>query len=116
LAWLDEVLVPFSLAPNDVQATLAAFTVHTIAHSLEDSGVDEVFACGGGALNDALMAQLGQEVPTAQLARTDALGIEAMQVEAAAFAWFAHENWLRRHGERTGGEIVRAAYFEAARA
>ncbi|EHL20452.1 anhydro-N-acetylmuramic acid kinase [Acidovorax sp. NO-1] len=46
--------------------------------------------CGGGALNTHLMARLQAACPGIRVVPTDALGLPALQVEAAAFAWLAH--------------------------
>ena len=43
--------------------------------------------CGGGALNTQLMCRLQALCPSLQVVATDALGLPALQVEAAAFAW-----------------------------
>ena len=45
--------------------------------------------CGGGALNTQLMRRLQALCPSLQVVATDALGLPALQVEAAAFAWLA---------------------------
>ncbi len=95
--WVDRAVDP-SLRPQDVQATLLELTAQTIAADIEryapESGA--VYACGGGALNVRLMARLGQLLPKAEVRRTDALGVPAMQVEALAFAWLAKQAVERR--------------------
>jgi anhydro-N-acetylmuramic acid kinase len=47
--------------------------------------------CGGGALNIHLMARLQAACPGLQVIATDVLGLPALQVEAAAFAWLARQ-------------------------
>ena len=47
--------------------------------------------CGGGALNTQLMRRLQALCPALQVVATDALGLPALQVEAAAFAWLARQ-------------------------
>lgn len=87
--WLDARLACVgALPPNDVQATLLALTAHTIAVSLP-KGLTRCMVCGGGALNTALMAALQHRLPQTPVMPTDAAGMPAMQVEAAAFAWLA---------------------------
>ena len=88
LDWLDGRL-PTGLAPADVQATLLALSARTIAEALRASGVREVYACGGGVHNTALMAALRRELPNLRLDTTAALGLDPDFVEAAGFAWLA---------------------------
>ena len=47
----------------------------------------EVVVCGGGALNGDLMRRLSEQLPGVRVGRSDAHGLDVMQVEAAAFAW-----------------------------
>jgi anhydro-N-acetylmuramic acid kinase len=98
--WLDghlQMAGRTGLAPEDVQATLCELTARTIADDVHRhaAAADELLVCGGGAFNARLMARLA-----ALLARpvlpTDARGLPAMQVEAAAFAWLAHMHLHRR--------------------
>jgi len=105
LAWLDAQLARLrpslgELAPVDVQATLLALTVEGIAAAVEQHAPNAValYVCGGGARNGFLMQSLGQRMPTHRLATTDALGLGAQQVEAAAFAWLARQFVERRPG------------------
>ncbi|MSU52439.1 MAG: anhydro-N-acetylmuramic acid kinase [Opitutaceae bacterium] len=54
----------------------------------------EVFVCGGGARNPALMRALQEELPLRKVAPTDALGVAGDWVEALAFAWLARQHVL----------------------
>ena len=91
--WLEQQLslLP-EIAPQDVQATLLRFTAETIADQINglDMSVDEVFICGGGAFNGALMDCLATAV-SARLESTTALGLDPSWVEASAFAWLAKQ-------------------------
>jgi anhydro-N-acetylmuramic acid kinase len=97
--WLA-ALVPSRAAPIDVQATLAALTVETVARDLERHGRDckTLFVCGGGARNGHLMRALATRLPGVRVTTTDELGVPVDQVEAAAFAWLAHRFVERRPG------------------
>lgn len=90
LSWLERQLSG-SERPADVQATLlelsAVSTSEAISRWCGQPG--EVFVCGGGARNHALMARLQYHLPACRIASTDSLGLAADWVEAAAFAWLA---------------------------
>ena len=90
LDWLDARL-PTSLVPADVQATLLALTTRSIADALRTHGrgAREVFGCGGGVHNAALMDALRSELAGVRVATTAALGLDPDYVEAAGFAWLA---------------------------
>lgn len=92
MPWLDHHVLP-QYAPVDVQATLLELTAVTISHALAKycDGATEVYLCGGGAYNSALVRRLQQLLHPRKLALTDVLGIPANLVEAAAFAWLASQ-------------------------
>ncbi len=100
LDWMKERYPGWREVPAvDLQASLLEVTVRSIARAAMDTGGGdaEVYICGGGARNDALMARLDALV-RGGVATTDALGLPAEWVEACAFAWLAH----RRIHERPG--------------
>ena len=90
LDWLDARLPP-RIDPADVQATLLCLSTRGIADALRAHapGIREVYACGGGVHNDALMDALCVEPPGAKFDTTAALGLDPDFVEAAGFAWLA---------------------------
>ena len=104
--WLVRALARASgtRAPADVQATLLELTARSAIDALRASapGTRELLVCGGGARNGALMARLGALWPGLAVAPTDAAGLPAMQVEAAAFAWLARQFSERRPGNHPG--------------
>ncbi len=104
----------------DVQATLLALTVHSVAAALqrECAGATRVVACGGGVHNGQLMSALGTALAPVVLETTAQHGIDPDYVEAIAFAWLARETLAGRPGSRpevTGarGPRVLGAIFPA---
>ena len=79
--------------PQDVQATLAELTASACAASASSYQLNSktLAVCGGGALNTHLMARLQAACPALRVVATDSLGLPALQVEAAAFAWLARQ-------------------------
>ena len=100
LAWLDTRLQGFPhLSPGVVQATLLALTAAALARALEQySSAAEVYLCGGGARNCALLDDLTRRLRPRTVATTAALGLDPQWVEAAAFAWLARETLGGRPG------------------
>lgn len=94
--------------PADVQATLLALSVHVIADAIGKFclGAKEIYLCGGGARNQALVQQLGAALPDCRIQPTDALGIEAEWMEAMAFAWLAQQ---ALHGHSANLPVVTGA-------
>ena len=100
--WLQRHLAAFGeIPPADVQATLLALTTHSIADSIRRQSASrqpEVFVCGGGAHNIALMRSLSANLPGAAVGPTDNLGVPVDWVEAMAFAWLARQRWQGKPG------------------
>jgi anhydro-N-acetylmuramic acid kinase len=103
-AWFDSHLAALGkpLAPVDVQATLAELTARSAAEALQRHlpNARGLWVCGGGALNDHLLARLAALLPRLRVQTTDALGLPSQQVEAVAFAWLAREFVERRPANR----------------
>lgn len=93
--WLQAQLaeIDSNIAPQDVQATLTAFTAHSCAEAVLRHGpdCDSLLVCGGGALNTELMRQLQALLPGVLVTHTGTRGLPPLQVEAAAFAWLARQ-------------------------
>ena len=102
-AWLDQRLGT-GMAAADVQASLLELSAMAIAQSLLRHGpqAQELVVCGGGALNSQLMLRLRSLLPAKQVISSDARGLPAMQVEAAAFAWLAMCHLRRLPGNLVG--------------
>lgn len=101
--WLERLLAQHApvASPTDVQATLLDLTARSCADSLQQYGgaaSDDLLVCGGGALNAQLMRRLQTLLPGKTVMATDARGLAAMQVEAAAFAWLAQRFMLGQAG------------------
>lgn len=98
LAWLERHLGPHvGISAADVQATLVALTAQTIADDIGGGGPD-VFVCGGGSRNPALMRALRERLPDAKVETTAVLGVDPAWVEAMAFAWLARQRFAAAAG------------------
>jgi len=96
LSWLMQQLNlsgTTDLDPQDVQATLMAFTVSTVTDAINQYArqTDKVYVCGGGARNSALMRQLQTALNPIKVETTATIGLEPQWVEAAAFGWLAEQ-------------------------
>jgi anhydro-N-acetylmuramic acid kinase len=112
LQWLQQQLASMRIEPVDVQATLCAFTAHSIVNALQASQPDtaRVIVCGGGVRNLELMRTLRALLPNAETQGSAAHGIDPDFVEAAAFAWLAQQTLHSRTGnlaEVTGAKGLR---------
>lgn len=100
LAWLQTCLAGDE-NPADVQATLAALTATAAQRAIWQlcaTTVDELYVCGGGAHNVALLNQLRNLLPETRVGTTEELGLPADWVEAVAFAWLAQRTLGRLPG------------------
>jgi anhydro-N-acetylmuramic acid kinase len=68
-------------------------TADSIADQINNLGllISEVFACGGGVMNSALMQLLADAMPQSTVSSTSELGLDPNWVEACAFAWLAKQ-------------------------
>lgn len=97
--WLESQLVGTEVA-EDVQATLTDFTADAATAAIHDHcrGAQEVYVCGGGAHNHALMAALRERMSECRVDTTELLGLPPDWVEAMAFAWLAHQRLCDQPG------------------
>ncbi|SFP96994.1 anhydro-N-acetylmuramic acid kinase [Nitrosomonas cryotolerans] len=119
MQWLKNHLLD-NERPEDVQATLLQLTATAVAQSILNycPNFEEVYICGGGARNGALISQLTAALFGKEVALTDKLGVDADWVEAYAFAWLAQQTILGlpsnlaavtgAQGDRILGAIYRA--------
>lgn len=102
LAWLQSELQKFDQASAhiryssaDVQATLTELTAMSASMQInlfiKANENSSVYVCGGGALNDYLMARLQAHLPHCKVETTASLGLNPAWVEAVAFAWLARQ-------------------------
>ncbi|WP_296752386.1 anhydro-N-acetylmuramic acid kinase [Thiobacillus sp.] len=122
LDWLDATLARMGHAidPADVQTTLLEFTAASLADAVkrECGGAQELYVCGGGAHNGALMGRIGALLPAVKVGATTALGIDPDWVEALAFAWLARQTLHHEPGNLPGvtgarGERILGAIYPA---
>lgn len=109
--WLNAILEEFfgQLPPAhcssaaDIQATLLEFTATAAADALlwQMPTVQSLLVCGGGVLNDHLMAVLRRKLPRVQIESTETAGLPPMQVESIAFAWLARAYVEKQPGNCT---------------
>lgn len=111
MVWLEKHLRPAYKA-EDVQCTLLELTACSIALAISQycSQPSEIYLCGGGARNSALLKRLQQLLHPAKISLTNDLGIDISAVEAAAFAWLAQQTIHQAPGslaEVTGAKGAR---------
>lgn len=88
LDWLKQQLRSDE-EPAAVQASLLELTARSVQKALAQCcpALDEIYVCGGGAHNQALLQRLAELLPQQTVATSAALGLAPDWVEAVAFAW-----------------------------
>jgi len=90
--FLIKYLEPFAkICSEDVQATLLALTVNSIANEIKKFNIKELLVCGGGVRNLFLMQELEKALPDVLVHSTEKYGVDADNMEAMIFAWLAHK-------------------------
>ncbi|WP_296404232.1 anhydro-N-acetylmuramic acid kinase [Psychrobacter sp.] len=93
-----------SMSPEDVQATLTAFTAQTLSDAIKAEALrlnmteGEVIICGGGAYNAYLLEQIAERLPNWTVLTSEDFGIAPTWVEAIAFAWLARQTIMGETG------------------
>ncbi|GAA6151854.1 anhydro-N-acetylmuramic acid kinase [Pseudoteredinibacter isoporae] len=104
LPWLEQQLTNITASPKDVQASLLTFTAQSIAdqvlalHQASKGEKGELYLCGGGAHNQALVKRLASLLPNFHINSTAKLGVHPDWVEAMTFAWLARQCMHRLPG------------------
>ncbi len=105
--FLRKYLEPLGkICAKDVQATLLALTVKSIADEIKKFNVKELLVCGGGARNIFLMEKLQEALSGVEVASTQKYNIDADNMEAMIFAWLAYK---RVHQEKVDLKNVTGA-------
>ncbi|GJM14080.1 MAG: anhydro-N-acetylmuramic acid kinase [Pseudohongiella sp.] len=102
--WLEAKLHTLGqeLSIADVQATLLRFTIDSIVNEIrKTSQPTEIYVCGGGSHNNALMEGLQERLRECNVLSTAKLGIDPDWVEAIAFAWMAKQTMEGRSIDTT---------------
>ena len=99
--------LPAPIKPVDVQATLLEFTALSLCQAIKQEcpGAQEVYICGGGFHNEALINRIKVGLTSIPVYSTGDLGIDPDWMEALAFAWLAHRTMHQLPGnlpEATG--------------
>lgn len=85
--------------PEDVQATLLALTVTSIANDIQRYCEDgELIVCGGGVHNTLLMAHLSEALKPLTVVSSQHYGVDPDFVEALLFAWLAKQTLTHQPG------------------
>jgi len=94
--FLINYLEPFGKIPKaDVQATLLALSVKSIANEIKKFTLQKVLVCGGGVKNIFLMSELQKELPSLEVVSTEKYNVSSDNMEAMIFAWFAQKRFAK---------------------
>lgn len=95
LTWLNKIMgrTRKTVKAEDIQATLLQLTIFNIADAIKNHevNIEELYLCGGGAHNPAIVSGLRMKLPGIEISTTDKLGMDPDAVEAITFAWLARQ-------------------------
>lgn len=96
--WLLEEARKRGLGPEDLVATVTAFTVESIVENCRRflGPFEELIASGGGARNLTIMRWLAERLPGVKVTTTGEYGIPVQVKEAVGFAILAYQTLKRR--------------------
>jgi len=80
-----------TISSKEIQATLLALTVFSIANEIEKFDIKELLVCGGGAKNIFLMDELQMRLKNIKVVTTEHYGVCSDNMEAMIFSWFAYK-------------------------
>ncbi|MBL7480934.1 anhydro-N-acetylmuramic acid kinase [Legionella bononiensis] len=92
LSWLEQY-VNSEYKPVDIQATLLALTVRSIASTIisNQGAIKHVYLCGGGTHNTHLLNALADLLPHIKVCSIAETGASPDYLEAMMFAWLASQ-------------------------
>ena len=89
--WITTLLPTFAtIKDEDIQRTLLELTALSITKEIQNTDVQTVIVCGGGAKNIFLMQRL-QELNTCDIQTSEKFGVSSDYMESMAFAWLAYK-------------------------
>lgn len=102
LDWLNQILKRHRkrVFKKNVQATLCELTALSIKQAIDQHAPDteEVFVCGGGVHNLALMFRLQALLSDINVSSSEDIDIDPDYMEAMAFAWLAKQTLAGKPG------------------
>lgn len=103
LAWAYQAAPELAYrSASDRQSTLTELSACSTAAVLKHFAAEQIYACGGGVHNAYLMQRIRANLfPNQRLESSEARGLHPDFVEAAAFAWLAHQTLDHKHGNLT---------------
>jgi anhydro-N-acetylmuramic acid kinase len=98
-ALLDGIMTKWRIEPEDLLATLSAFTAESAGLEIKRfSSPYRVYLYGGGSRNRAVTEHLARTLEGVEIVPLDPLGVPPQSLEALAFALLAYERWHGRPG------------------